>query len=420
MARVRVLLIAYPNSYRVAAFLNAATQLDVEIIIASEGKYSLSPQIAAGIHVELSNVADAFETIVKQLVKVPVNAIFSPDDSCVELAAQLAQHFGFHHNTVESGRITRRKDLARQCLQASSLLTPAFALINVLSSAKFSIKSLGLNYPVVLKPLAMSGSRGVIRADNDVQLNEACERIQRILEAESIVDEFERSHILVEEYISGNEYVAEGLLDKGELKLISLFSKPDPLEGPYFEETYYISPSNLTAYEIDQVTVVLHQVCQIYGLCQGPIHAEFRLNDNGVWLIELASRTIGGECAQLIEMQTGETLEAIVLANLLNLDFDYQIELNKSAVGVLMIPMPNAGVLRRVEGIKAAQEIPGIESVQIAIQTGYELVPLPEGSCYLGFIFARGEKAEQVEKSLRLAHSCLNIVVNQLISVRRK
>ncbi len=413
MARPRVLLIAPPYSYRIAAYLKAAKQLNISLIIASEGKYSLSSDIASGIHIDFAEPEKAFEVLVEAIKTDPVNAIFSPDDSTAELASRLAFHFSYSCNSAQSSRLSRRKDLARLALKHTEALIPKFEIIDLTFSEKHY--QCLLDFPVVIKPLAMSGSRGVMRANNESEFQQCCIRLKAILDSSFIADSYEASHALVESYIDGKEYAVDALLERGKLRLITTFSKPDPLQGPFFEETYYISPSDLSAKQLEKLRQVLESCCKTYGLIQGPIHAELRLNSQGFWLIEIASRTIGGECASLIEMQTNQSLESMVLANLLGWKFDSN--LNQTAVGVLMIPIPRAGRLRRVEGIDQAKKIPGIETLEISINTAYELIPLPEGNSYLGFIFARGDSPEVVEKSLREAHFCLNFVINPHISV---
>jgi biotin carboxylase len=268
----------------------------------------------------------------------------------------------------------------------------------------------GFPFPCVVKPVSLSGSRGVIRVNNDNEFIEACERIQNIVAM--VANEEEKSLLLVEEYIPGIEVAVEGFLTESEFLPLALFDKPDPLEGPFFEETYYITPSRQPL-ELQQfIFQRVHAACQAYGLKTGPVHAELRLHDNQIWIIEVAARTIGGECAQLLKFGTGYSLEQLVIAHSLGLRLN--IQPMEEAAGVLMIPTPKPGILRRVEGVLAAQKIPLIESVVISVREGYQLQTLPEGSSYLGFIFARGPSPQEVEAALRQAHSLLNIVVGPL------
>ncbi|MGW8229337.1 MAG: ATP-grasp domain-containing protein, partial [Gammaproteobacteria bacterium] len=246
-------------------------------------------------------------------------------------------------------------------------------------------------------------------------LNQGIQRIQAMLQQETHLDPDVARLLLVETFIPGAEVAVEGMLTAGKLRVLTVFDKPDPLDGPYFEETYYTTPSRHGPDVLDSLEQTVQAACTTYGLREGPVHAECRLNADGVWLLEVAARTIGGLCGRLLQFGTGYSLEELVLAQAMGKDLP--IEIAQQGSGVLMIPIPKAGILKRVEGILAAQRIPYIESVEIQIREGHELVPLPEGSSYLGFIFARAPSAAQAEAALRAAHACLNIVVAPLWKV---
>jgi biotin carboxylase len=221
-----------------------------------------------------------------------------------------------------------------------------------------------------------------------------------------------KRYLLVEAFIQGNEIAVEGMLYAGQLQLLTIFDKPDVLDGPYFEETYYITPTTLNESMQQLVCDVLQQACDAYGLSEGPIHAECRLYNNKVYIIEIAARTIGGLCARLLNVGTGYSLEEIVLSHAMGNNL--QIKPQQQSAGVLMIPIPQAGILKRVEGLLAAQSVANIEEISIQIREGHELLPLPEGSSYLGFIFAFADTPKQVEQALRAAHAHLKFVVAPL------
>jgi biotin carboxylase len=264
-----------------------------------------------------------------------------------------------------------------------------------------------------VKPVSLSASRGVIRANTAEELLAACYRILPL--TQDLPDPEERQLLLVEQYIEGREYAVEGLLHDGRLEILLIFDKPDLMQGPYFEETYYITPSHLPADMQAAAQQRLADACAAYGLSTGPVHAELRINDAGIWLLEVASRTIGGECARLLRFGTGHGLEDLVLAQATNQPLLRQPP--AGAAGVLMIPIPGRGILRRVEGVTEAQKVPGIEEVLMSFREGYELVPLPEGASYLGFIFARGDSATAVECALRQAHDYLRVVLAPVFAI---
>ena len=404
----RVLIIAPHGSYRTAAYLDAARRLGIEVLIASEGRHSLVSAYAQGLHLDFSDSRGALEVIIEAARHHSFAAIISTDDSTTELASLTARRLGLPHNEPDAVRIARRKDLARARLSAAGIPVPAYARINLRKLLAGQLG--GIEFPCVVKPLAMSASRGVIRVDSADALRAACERVDRIV-AEA-PDAEERNYVLVEEFIPGVEVAVEALLTDGELEVLAVFDKPDPLNGPYFEETYFVTPSRLDAGVQRQVGQRVAESCRAYGLRHGPVHAECRINDAGVWMLEIASRTIGGLCSRLFEYGLAGSLEDLVLSHAVGAPLafaDWQ-----QAAGVLMIPTPQAGILRRIEGVGAARAVDYVEEVTIQVRDRYQLVPLPEGSSYLGFIFARAPRPEQVEAALRQAHAQLNVVIAPL------
>jgi len=403
-------LVSHHTSYRTTAYLDSARRLALDILLVSEGAHAPVGPTSSGLHVDFTRPEAAADTIRRACESFgPVSAVIGTDDGAVELAALAARALGLPHNPAGAARLARRKDLARECLGRSGVSIPDFAVISRDSTADARRSPLG--YPCVIKPVALSGSRGVIRADDDTQYAAAVRRILRILDSEGIAGE-ESARLLVERFIPGVEVALEGMLDAGCLETLALFDKPDPLDGPFFEETLYVSPSRLTPGRQEQVRVEVERACAAYGLVQGPVHAECRLNGDRVVILEVAARTIGGMCARLFELGSGASLEEVVLARACGVPcpgFD-----DTSAAGVLMLPIAEHGILRRVEGVMAARAEPFVEDVVIVVREGYELVPLPEGGSYLGFVYARAPGPGQVEAALRAAGSRLRVVVAPL------
>lgn len=402
----RLLLITPPNSYRTAAYLDAARRREVPVLVASEGKYSLVSEVAGGLHIDLRDPA-ALDQLLAANRSGPFTGVIATDDASVELGSRIAAALSLPHNPPQAARFSRRKDLSRQALAAAGVPVPAHRVINL---DRPLAPQLGhADYPCVVKPVALSASRGVIRADNLTETIAACERIQRIISRESVLDSFEASHLLLETFIPGPEVALEGLLHAGRLGVLAVFDKPDPLEGPFFEETYYITPTRHDDTVQRCIVDSVSAACHALGLQEGPVHAEVRLNGSGAVILEVASRTIGGDCARLLQFGTGHGLEDLVIAHATGRPLS--IEPQDSAAGVLMIPISEAGILRRIEGITRARAVPFIEDIAISIREGYELVPLPEGGSYLGFIFAHAPTPAQAEAALRQAHEELRIVV---------
>ena len=411
-ARSRLLLIAPPNSYRTVAYLESARQQGVDVLVASEGKHSLVGEIAAGLHLDLS-APDALEILLEAARDQPFSGVVATDDTTVELGSRIAQALGLPHNEPQAARISRYKDLSRQALADAGVPVPEFYVVNL--NGDVAGQCAGISYPCVVKPLSLSASRGVIRADNAEELLSACARVEAIIASENMSDAWLRSHVLVEGYVGGAEVALEGLLQQGELAVLAIFDKPDPLQGPYFEETYYITPSRHSEDLQQKIVATVKSACVGIGLREGPVHAEVRLAESGCVIIEVASRTIGGECARLLAFGTGHSLEALVIAHAVGKPL--AIKPPAGAAGVLMIPIHEAGILRRIEGITAARAVPFIEDILISIRDGYELLPLPEGSSYLGFMFASAATPEQVEAALRIAHDHLTVVVAPMLKI---
>ena len=400
-----MLLIAPAQSYRISAYFSAAEALGVDLVLASDGRHSLISRVVEGVHVDFGDPERSHRRLLDVLCEEPVSAVVATDDAATELSSRVAESLGLPHNPPSAARIARRKDLARAALASAGVRVPRFRTIDLRHRRMPQIA--GVTYPCVVKPLALAASRGVIRADSPEALLAACRRIERIVAGSG--EEEERRTLLVEDFVPGAEVAMEGVLRKGRLHRLAMFDKPDPLDGPFFEETYYITPSRLATADQHRIFARVAEACRAYGLREGPVHAELRLNGEDVWLIEVAARTIGGDCARLLDFGTGRSLEELVLSHALGRPLD--LEPISRAAGVLMIPTLRAGTLRRVEGVLEASRVPGVEDVVIAVREGYELIPLPEGGRYLGFVFARADTAEEVEAALRQAHACLRVVV---------
>jgi biotin carboxylase len=403
-----VLLVAPHGSYRTAPFLGAAATLGIRLLVASEGRYSPVGVRWEGVHVDLDQPEAAVDLLLQVARRAGVVGVLGSDDSTTELAARVAGALGLRHNPPGAVLTARRKDFARACLAEAGLPVPEHRVVDLRRPLGPQVD--GVRFPCVVKPVALSASRGVIRADDVDDLLRALARVGSMLR--EVAHPEERSRVLVEDFIPGFEVAVEGLLMAGELSLLAIFDKPDPLDGPFFEETYYVTPSRLSLSLQENIRRRVAEACRAYGLVEGPVHAECRINHRGVWILEVAARTIGGLCGRLLRFGTGYGLEDLVLAHAVGQRIRPEPE--RGAAGALMIPVPRAGILRRVEGLQAARQVSFVEEIAIQVREGYELVPWPEGSSYLGFIFARAPRPEQAEAALRRAHACLDVVVAPL------
>jgi len=410
---VRLLLLIPTTTYRAEDFTDAARRLGVEVTAASEHASTLSRQSPASlIALPFSDPPAAARRAKEFAQAYPIDAVVGVDDGSVLPAAAIAAALGMPHNPVDAVAKARNKYLMRQALEAAGLPYPPYALFCVDDDA--SEIAGRVPYPCVLKPLALSASRGVIRADNDAEFAAAFHRIAAILK--SAAPELEGAedaarHVLVEGFIPGREVALEGLLTAADLRVLCLFDKPDPLDGPYFEETLYVTPSRLPAGTQRAVVTAVRECARALGLREGPLHAELRVNDAGAWVLEVNPRSIGGRCSRVLRFGAGMSLEEIILRHALRKEIP-SLDRESRAAGVMMLPIPRAGVLRQVRGQEAAAAVPGIEELILTAHEGQQIVPLPEGAPYLGFLFARAASPEAVESALREAHRRLEFEID--------
>jgi biotin carboxylase len=406
----RLLLLIPTTSYRVSDFLEAAHRLDVEVTVGSNQRQVLEKYSQGRtVTLDFRNLERGTKQVVDFARRFALRAIVATDEETTVLAAKASKALGLPHNSPAAVEAATNKYRFRVALAEAGLPSPEFTLVSLDDNPAESARR--LDYPCVLKPLALSASRGVIRADDPAAFVAAFHRIAKLLKAlDSDAVAEVGDHVLVEDYIPGTEVALEGLLDQGRLKVLALFDKPDPLEGPFFEETIYVTPSRLSKTVQGAIATATVAAVNALGLREGPIHAELRINEKGPMVIELAARSIGGLCSRVLRFGVGVRLEDLILQHALGLPIE-SLEREHRPAGVMMIPIPRAGRLQQVCGLQRAREVPGVEDVTITIPLGQKVIPLPEGNKYLGFIFAREKTPEVVESTLRKAHSRLNFVI---------
>jgi hypothetical protein len=403
VTRPRLLLLLPTATYRTAAFVEAARRLDAALTVASERPSTFeSAQPDALLTLDFASVSRTVEQALAFHRDSPVTAALGVDDDTVILATAINHALGRAVNPLPAVEAARDKFLQREALRAAGVPVPDFALHDVAVDPAAIAR--GASYPCVLKPLRLAASRGVIRADDPAQFVAAFRRIGHLLQGRDVPDCGPAGRqLLVEGFVPGPEVALEGLLEKGRLHVLALFDKPDPLDGPYFEETLYVTPSRFPEDAQRALAGVAQDAAHALGLVEGPVHAELRWNDRGAWLIELAARPIGGRCSAALRFGTDVTLEEVVLRHALALPLP-SLAREARASGVMMIPVPGqGGMLRGVKGVERARVLPGVDDVVITA-SGQKLVPWPEGSRYPGFIFAHGARPEDVELALRAAH----------------
>ncbi|HYK10116.1 MAG TPA: ATP-grasp domain-containing protein [Gemmatimonadales bacterium] len=401
------------TSYRTSAFIAAARRIDLDLTVASDFPSTFeTAQPASLVTFDFADPARATDQARAFHARYPVSAVVGMDDDTAVLAATIAPALGLEANPVAATEAARDKHRQRELFAAAGVPIPAFSL-HKLSDDPEAIAGL-VPYPCVLKPLRLAASRGVIRADNPEQFMAARARLAAILAQPDAAACGEPSkRYLVEEFIPGVEVAVEGLVEKGRLHVLAIFDKPDPLDGPYFEESIYVTPTRLSADVRTAIEDCTARAARALGIERGPVHAEVRWNTRGAWLIEIAARPIGGRCSAVLRFGPElMSLEELLLRRALDLPAA-SLEREQTASGVMMIPVPGAGTLKVVRGREEAAQVPGVTEVVITAHPGERLIPWPEGARYPGFIFARGVNGAAVERTLRDAYRWLTFELEQ-------
>ncbi len=403
----RILLVAATTGYQTRSFTAAAKRLGIEVTLATDRCHILEdPWGDNAVPIRFEEP----ETAAESLSESALDGVVAVADRPTLIASLTAQRLGLPWHPPEAVAVCRDKHRMRERFRAAGLPVPDYYRAPIDCAPRTIADRIG--FPCVLKPLGLSASRGVIRANDAEEFVVAFERIRRMLEQS---DE-SGDAIQIESYIEGREFALEGLMTRGELQVLAIFDKPNPLEGPFFEETIYVTPSRESNAMQGAIVDTARRAVRALGLWHGPIHAEMRVNDQGVYMLEVAARPIGGLCARALSFGEGRTLEEIVLLHAIG-GMPERLTLMPAALGVMMVPVPRAGILESVSGIDEARQVHGVDDVVITAKIGQRLTPLPEGASYTGFIFASGEEPGAVEASLRAAHARLEFGV--LGSTRR-
>jgi biotin carboxylase len=418
----RVLLLLPTTTYRTPDFLAAAEKLAVDVTVASEEPSAVESLNPEGLlTLDFRDPEASARKAAEFARRHPVEAVVGVDEDTAVAATVIAEALGLPHNPVGAAYAARHKPTMRRLLSEAGVPSPGFQLFD--RGDDPGLAAARVSFPCVLKPTFLAASRGVLRANTREEFVAAWRRIEGILDDPEVLSRGSlrvapgagcpsnpAREILVEDFIPGVEVALEGLLVQGSLRVLALFDKPDPLEGPCFEETIYVTPSRLPRQTQERIGQVASHGALALGLRDGPVHAELRVNESGPWVIEIAARSIGGLCSRALRFGTGMSLEELILRHALRAEMPSP-ERERRSAGVMMIPIPRAGVLQKVRGLEKARAVAGVEDVTISMHMGQRLVPLPEGSRYLGFIFSRGETPEDAEAALRRAHSSLQFVI---------
>ena len=397
----KILLVAATTGYQTRSFTAAAKRLGIEVTLATDRCHILEdPWGDHAVPIRFEEPEAAAET----LSKTSFDGVVAVADRPTQIAALTARRLGLAWHPPDAVAVCRDKHRMREAFRAAGMPVPE----NFRATLDCDPRAISgrLGFPVVLKPLGLSASRGVIRANDAAEFGAAFARIRRILEQ---LDE-PGDAIQIERYIEGREFALEGLMTRGELQVLAIFDKPDPLVGPFFEETIYVTPSRESGEVQGAMVEAARQAVRALGLWHGPVHAEMRVNDRCVYVLEVAARPIGGLCARALRFGNERTLEDVVMLHAAG-EMPEELRLTPAASGVMMIPVPRAGILESVSGVEEALTVQGVDDVIITAKIGQKLTPLPEGASYTGFIFASAQEPGAVEAALRAAHARLRFEI---------
>jgi biotin carboxylase len=419
---MRVLVLATTTGYQTRAFGEAAERLGMELVFATDRCHLIEdPWQDGAIPIRFYDEDASVAAILEAANLRPIDGLLVVGDRPTVIAARVAAALGLPWHPPEAAAIARHKQRVRECLRDAGLPVPWWTATHVNSQlSTLNSQPQSIRYPCVVKPVSLSGSRGVMRANDAREFAEAFERLRTLMRSPEVRVERDEAHdtVLIEGFIPGPEYAVEALMDRGELHVLAIFDKPDPLDGPFFEETIYVTPSAAPEGEQRAIVDTITRAAHAIGLYHGSIHAECRVSADGVYVLEVAARPIGGLCARALsfessisDQQSAISLEELLLRHAAG-EPSASWTRERSASGVMMIPIPRRGIYRGVDGVDAARAVPHVHDVRITAKADQLLLPLPEGASYLGFIFARAERAEDVVRALRAAHGRLAFAID--------
>jgi biotin carboxylase len=405
------LLLLPTTTYRTKAYLDAARKVGVDVVAASEQASVLAARNPEGLlALDLYDPDEAARQAAAYAAEHSIDAVIPVDEDTAVAASSIAEQLHLNHNPTSATRAAKNKHVMRDVLSRAGVRVPRYQAFSLDADAREIAAE--LDYPCVIKPVFLSTSRGVMRADNEEEFAHVVARLDRIVSNPKLArrgGELLRE-ALVEEFIPGFEVAVEGLVSDGEFRALAIFDKPDPLDGPFFEETIYVTPSRLSEEMQREIIETTANATRAMGIRRGPVHAELRVNEQGAYVIEVAARTIGGLCARALRFSDGLSLEEVVIRHALGDDMA-AIEREQQAAGVMMIPIPRAGLLQDIFGLVEARQTPDVEEIIITAPLTQKIAPPPEGASYLGFIFSRASTPARVEAALREAHARLEFII---------
>ena len=390
----KLLLVIPENSYKSNDFVVAAEKLGIDFLIITDSE-QVSSKFSDTV---IINKFDA-ELNKNNLKKLKdVTHVLPVDHSALKFSGYLVDLLEVKGNKLESINLSMNKYESRKIFNSLLDIKVNNEIIKNIDDVNTFINKNGTS---VLKPIYGTASKSVLKINN-VEKNK--EQIEKLMQ-----DCFDQD-LVIEEYIDGKEYALEGTIINSELKKIVIFDKPVEYKHPYFEESIYITPSELSSEAEKRVVSIVDKACKKIGLEDGPVHVEFKINENQIFIIEINPRMIGGLCSRCLSFGLFKvSLEEIILHAFMNNELK-NIELLNNYVGVLMIPTPKSGKFISINK-EELEKIPNISNVEITVPEGSDLLEPPYGDKYLGFAFSQGIDKKTVNESLLTAMNLANPII---------
>ncbi len=390
----KLLLVIPENSYKSNDFVVAAEKLGIDFLIITDSE-QVSSKFSDTV---IINKFDA-ELNKNNLKKLKdVTHVLPVDHSALKFSGYLVDLLEVKGNKLESINLSMNKYESRKIFNSLLDIKVNNEIIKNIDDVNTFINKNGTS---VLKPIYGTASKSVLKINN-VEKNK--EQIEKLMQ-----DCFDQD-LVIEEYIDGKEYALEGTIINSELKKIVIFDKPVEYKHPYFEESIYITPSELSSEAEKRVVSIVDKACKKIGLEDGPVHVEFKINENQIFIIEINPRMIGGLCSRCLSFGLFKvSLEEIILHAFMNNELK-NIELLNNYVGVLMIPTPKSGKFISINK-EELENIPNISNVEITVPEGSDLLEPPYGDKYLGFAFSQGIDKKTVNESLLTAMNLANPII---------